>query len=319
MQGSRSDRELRMSHPLPFVALLFGGCATSTVQVDRTPPPPSTAAVHFVAVGDVGKANATQHAVADAIGTVCAHQPCDFALLLGDNLYPRGMDADDDPRMDAAFTDVYSDLDLAFKVVLGNHDYGHGEWARAERQLRYAQRTPQFVLPDRYYSFATPDADFFALDTDAVFFGSPIEQGAWLDGQIDASTARWRVAFGHHPYRSNGRHGNAGQYEGWAYVPWLSGNTLFALFRNHVHGQVDLYLAGHEHNLQVMRHDGLPLVVSGAGSSARELVDRGNVTDQEVAVPGFAWIRLGERMTIRLYDEHATLLGETTYAHPRAP
>ena len=37
----------------------------------------------------------------------------------------------------------------------------------------------------------------------------------WLtDEWAGGSTGTWRIAYGHHPYLSNGPHGNAGMYEG---------------------------------------------------------------------------------------------------------
>lgn len=279
-------------------------------------PPPSSGPVRFVAIGDTGRNTPEQTAVAAAMGRICAHRTCDFALLLGDNLYPKGMETDDDPRMTAVFTDVYGDLGLEFMAVLGNHDYGGGEAVRALRQLRFAAKTPTFTMPDRYYTFDRGAASFFALDTDWVFFNGEEEQAAWLDTKLAASDARWKVAFGHHPWRSNGKHGNAGTYEGWGWVPYVSGNALRRLFEGHVRA-ADLYVSGHDHNLQVMRHEGVPLVVSGGGSSARGFEDRGNPLDLGFAVPGFAWIELDEVLKVALYDENGTLLGEQTYPHPR--
>lgn len=298
-----------------ILALL--ACGTATQRTGAPPPSPPTAPVRFIAVGDAGRNTPEQARVAASIGRLCADRPCDFGLFLGDNLYPRGMESDDDPRMDAVYTDVYGKLGLEFKVVLGNHDYGFGELERAERQVRFAARTPTFTLPSRTYTFTSGDAEFFALDTDWVFFHGEEEQAAWLDGELEHSKARWKVVFGHHPYRSNGKHGNAGSYEGWSHVPYVSGAALRRLFEDHVLGAADLYVCGHDHNLQVMRHRGLPLVVSGGGMSGRPLVDRGNDLDLGSGSAGFAWVELADQMTVALFDENGTLIGEQRYDHPR--
>lgn len=299
--------------------LLLTACFSSSPPAPRSSTPPSSSTpVRFIALGDVGKISSTQRKVGEAIGRVCAGRPCDFGLLLGDNLYPKGMESDDDPRMDQAFTEMYGDLGLVFHAVLGNHDYGLGERARAERQIAFGKRTPSFHMPDFTYTFVHGDAAFFALDTDDVFFNGHDAQAAWLDAHLEADDHRWKVVFGHHPYRSNGKHGNAGQYEGWANVPYLSGNALFSLFEDHVKGRADLYVSGHDHNLQAMVHEGLPLIVSGSGGSAREMVDRGNDLLLGHAVPGFAWVELGERLTIETFDEHGQSLGSVTLPHPRA-
>ena len=61
------------------------------------------------------------------------------------------------------------------------------------------------------------DTNALMLDTD--FVGDPTSQREWLDASLAASNFQWKKSFGHHPYLSNGQHGNAGNYEG---IPeWL--------------------------------------------------------------------------------------------------
>jgi 3',5'-cyclic AMP phosphodiesterase CpdA len=38
-------------------------------------------------------------------------------------------------------------------------------------------------------------------------------QRDWLKDALAKSTAQWRFAMGHHPYVSNGLHGNAGAWQ----------------------------------------------------------------------------------------------------------
>lgn len=272
--------------------------------------------VRFVALGDVGKGNDTQRAVAGAMQRVCARRGCDFGLLLGDNLYPDGMTAPDDPRIDAVLTDVYGPLGLDIYAVLGNHDYGRQHVPENARyQLDWAAKHERFHMPRPYYRFRTGPAAFWALDTDTVFWEGAEAQAAWLDETLGPVEARWKVVFGHHPYRSNGRHGNAGAYEGWSNVPYASGNALLTLFDEHLAGRAHLYLAGHDHNLQSLNHEGLELVVSGAGASARELVDRGNTLRAGHDVAGFAWIELADALTVAFYREDGELLSEHRIDH----
>lgn len=301
---------------LAWLALL--GCSRqSEAPSDHVFERRSTSRVRFVALGDQGKGTATQHAVADAIGTVCRQRGCDFGLLLGDNLYPDGMTTPDDPAMDAVFTDVYGDLELDFHAVLGNHDYGRRHYdANAQHQVDWAARQPRFHMPRRYYRFRSEVASFWALDTDAVFWNGKEPQADWLDETLPADDATWKVVFGHHPFRSNGKHGNAGTYEGLPYVPYASGNAVRDLFQSHVVGKAHLYLAGHDHNLQSLQHDGLELIVSGAGASGRPLVDRGNTLRSGHATAGFVWVELQDQMTLAFYDQDAQLLVEHVIDRP---
>lgn len=276
-------------------------------------------AVRFVVVGDIGNPSSSQRAVARAIGSVCQARGCDFGLLLGDNLYPDGMTRPDDPRMDQVFTEAFADVDLEFYAVLGNHDYGRRHLlANAQHQIDWAARQDRFHLPQSYYRFGVGQAAFWALDTDAVFWNGLQPQSDWLDETLggDDPLDRWRVVFGHHPYRSNGPHGNAGTYEGWSNLPYASGNALQTLFSEHVQGRAHLYIAGHDHNLQSLQHNGLELIVSGSGSSARELVDRGNQLRSGHAVPGFVWISLDKSMNLAFFDENGALLDEISVPRP---
>ncbi|MEZ4319563.1 MAG: metallophosphoesterase [Myxococcota bacterium] len=267
--------------------------------------------MRFVALGDVGKGNDVQRAVASALGTVCAARACDFALLLGDNLYPDGMTTAGAPRMDEVFTEVYGGLDLDFYAVLGNHDYGRTHVdANAQHQVDWADQHVQFHLPRRYYRFRSGPAAFWALDTDAVFWNGLEPQATWLDDTMGPVEARWKVVFGHHTWRSNGDHGNAGEYEGWSHVPYASGNAVRALFEGHVKGRAQLYLSGHDHNLQSLTHEGVEIVVSGGGASALPLVDRGNTLRAGHASAGFVWVELADAMTLAFYDADAQLLSE---------
>lgn len=262
----------------------------------------------IVALGDVGKGNADQRRVADAVARVCADRGCDLIVLLGDNLYPRGMDAPDDPRIDEVITEVYRPLDLPTFTVLGNHDWGHGRDAqRAMWQVAWADARAFVRSRGRYYSGRVGPADLFALDTTPLFWGTDTPQVAWLDAALARSTARWKVVWGHHPYRSDGPHGNAGDYEGLGCVPIVDGAAFARVFEESVCGRADLYVSGHDHLLQWISACGTELVVSGSGASTRERIDRGNQPRYAESTLGFAWIELGDAMTIAFYDADATL------------
>lgn len=274
--------------------------------------------VRFVAIGDTGKGNAGQRAVARAVRAVCEARGCDFVVLLGDNYYPRGMQSPDDPRIDALVTDVYADLGVPVYAVLGNHDWGHGRDADAAGwQVDWARAHPFVRMPAPYYGFTAGPAAFFALDTTSIFYGDGAEQVAWLDEALREADARYKVVFGHHTYRSNGEHGNAGAYEGLGWVPIVRGAPLKRMFQEHVCGRADLYVSGHDHLLQWISHCGTELVVSGAGATARELVDRGNEPRFAAARLGLAWIELGDALTVAFHDETGALLFEGTTASAR--
>lgn len=288
--------------------------------------------VRMVAIGDVGKDTAVQRQVRDAIGRVCQVRGCDLLALLGDNLYPRGMEAPDDPRMDEIMGQTYASLDLPTYLVLGNHDYGHRlDRQRAAWQVQWAQRTPGFELPAPTWTTHAGPVGLWGLDTTELFWSGAAPQQVWLDRTVRASSARWRVALGHHPYKSNGRHGNAGAYEGLPGVPYADGAGLAAFYQDHVCGRFDLVLTGHDHNLQWIEACGGTFVVSGAGASTTPIEDRGTASVFASDRPGFVWISFtDDALQIAFYDETAQLLfeaertrsGEITHvrtAPPREP
>lgn len=109
---------------------LVSGRPVRFVPAGRVPPPTPDAALRFVLLGDTGRGDESQHAVA-------AHarrtRP-DCVLLLGDNFYPDGVVSIDDPQWDSAFQDVYplDPLDMEFCAILGNHDHNGNIQAQVE-------------------------------------------------------------------------------------------------------------------------------------------------------------------------------------------
>jgi tartrate-resistant acid phosphatase type 5 len=78
----------------------------------------------------------------------------------------------------------------------------------------------------------------------------------WLDRALSSSKAHWRIVVGHHPVFSGGRHGS---------TPSLV-TELKPLLDRH---KVQVYLNGHDHDLQHIVTDGVHYVTSGAGAKTR--------------------------------------------------
>jgi tartrate-resistant acid phosphatase type 5 len=305
---------------LPVVALcvLTVSCsAPAPVDVGLThgADAPAEETLRFVAVGDTGKGNDIQRQVGRAIAATCgARGGCSFALLLGDNIYPSGAASDDDAQFLTKFEEPFGLLSMPFRVVLGNHDYGAGGagWAfwKATHEIAWSSRSPRWQLPARHYGFTASHADFFALDTTALFWGYEADQRTALHARLAASTRPWRIAFGHHPRLSNGKHGDAGHYDRLAPVLPGSGERWRRFFDGELCGRVDLYLSGHDHNLADLGDlCGVAQVVSGAGSSPYRLSrnDRGF----SVAEPGFAVVEAtAQRLSWTFFDADGRPLHE---------
>lgn len=301
-----------------------GGSAAGGSAAGGSAPDAGTI-VRFIAVGDTGKGNAGQNSVGQAMGTICAQRGCDFVVLLGDNFYPTGVSSVTDPQWQTAFVQPYSTVNAPFYAVLGNHDYG-GDGAgyeanKADVEVAYSQTNPKWRMPSLHYRFTQAHAEFFALDTNRSFWGpngsgdtqTRADLNAWLAG----STATWKIALGHHPYKSNGPHGNAGNYD---CQPILGQCVSLPLFTDGRHiknfletvvcGRADVYLSGHDHSLQWLTPtcNGTHLLVSGGGASSTTN-DMKNPVHYQTTDLGFLYVEInGRTFTGTFYGETGNVL-----------
>lgn len=272
-------------------------------------------AVRFVVMGDTGEGNEAQAMVAEAIAAKCASDGCDFVMLLGDNIYDDGVSSVDDPQWQTKFEEPYRNVDLPFYVVLGNHDYGGellvdtpgvgNEWEKGPIEVQYSDISDKWILPATHYTFTWGKVGFIMLDTNSLVWDNVDhgDQWAWYPSALaEVADAEWIIAAGHHPYLSNGAHGNAGNYESIEVggveipnpLPILNGGHVKDFFDQVMCGTVDIYFAGHDHNRQWLDEPaalcGTELIVSGAGAKLKALEDRGNqVHWQDDTAEGFLY------------------------------
>lgn len=271
----------------------------------------------FVVIGDAGEGNEGQYAVADAIEMTCADKGgCDFVLYLGDNFYDNGVASAMDDQFQTKFELPYADLDMPFKIVLGNHDYGllSLSFDKAAYEIEYTNYSDKWELPSEWYSFEYPGIEFFVLDTTRFMWDHETsEQQQWIDQAIASSDATWKFAAAHHPYRSNGDHGNAGDYENFPFPPQLAGTVVKEVLDESVCGKVDVFFSGHDHTRQwlVPTCQGTNLIVSGAGCKTTEFAyfDGGNeVYWEDDTKPGFLLVEIeGLTMHTEFYDQDGVL------------
>lgn len=271
-------------------------------------------AVRFIAIGDTGLGSSRQRRVGAAMAAQCRKSGCDFVLLLGDNVYPSGLTSPDDPRMRALFEEPYADVDAPFFPTLGNHDFGGNgsgdEFERGQYEVDYTRRSQKWKLPAAYHHFAVRGVELFDLETNSAMFGRDATQRREVRGFLAASKAPWKIAFGHHPYRSNGPHGNAGSYEGASGVPIWSGDGVKSYLEGEICGKVDLYLAGHDHSLQWLseRCSGTELIVSGTGSGPTSLPGTNPAHFQSLEL-GFVYVVVeGRALTAEFIDTRGAVL-----------
>jgi tartrate-resistant acid phosphatase type 5 len=300
---------------------------TTTPDPDTTDPsgddttttggPVEAGTVRFVAIGDTGEGNEDQYMVAEAIVNLCARKGCDFSVMLGDNFYDSGVDGVDDPQWQDKVELPYIDFTFPLYAVLGNHDYGGNgigvdfNTSKPDYQVEYTALSEIWRMPDKYYSFKEQHAEFWGLDTNQVMTdpinGDAGPQQDWLEAGLAASTATWKIAFGHHPYISNGDHGNAGAYENLEGIPlpFVTGENVKEFMEEAVCGKVDVYICGHDHNIQWLEPKcGTEFIVSGAGSKSEGLPGQNPAYFGMPETEGFIWVELKDSsFTGTFYDK----------------
>lgn len=308
-------------------SLAVTGCGLSSVPGSKSETPVApTKTVRFVAFGDAGTGSERQIAVGEAMAAVCAARGCDFALELGDNFYLSGVSSVDDAQFQDKFETPYKNLNVPIYVTLGNHDNsaGPGEGSsnrKGDYQVDYhylqGRKSDKWRMPSRYYNFTAGDdlAEFYSLDsnplTSIVPDPSPAwnwltygaTQEEWFGTSLAASKAKWKIAFAHHPYLSNGLHGNAGTYDGLpATLPITSNGSPWKGFmeRTACAKGLDIFFQGHDHELEwikpVASCGKTHFIVSGAAEGPRPFGDpERNATYWQVDnTLGFFWFELTE-------------------------
>lgn len=229
----------------------------------------------FVALGDWGRDGLkAQRDVADSMAAAADEIGSRFVISVGDNFYPCGVGAVDDPQWKSSFEDIYAapSLQTPWYAALGNHDYRGVPHA----QIAYSQVSPRWRMPSRYFtvsgaSVGIPQLDIFFLDTTPLlasyseafqqlrrgrlWIEDAGQQVRWLRSVLTKSVASWKIVIGHHPIRSGGHHGDTPALVA-AIKPLLE-----------LHG-VQAYLCGHDHALQHIRDTGVNYICTGAGASA---------------------------------------------------
>jgi tartrate-resistant acid phosphatase type 5 len=201
----------------------------------------------------------------------------DALFMLGDSWYgplPGGIR---DARWKTQFEDMYpkSAFDCPAYSIMGNHDYQKmAGVVKTEMELEYAKQAgTRWTQPSLWYSFEFPKKNpvmtVIALDSNVpmghkdngvdftLTATQQAEQLKWFAAELEKPrTTPFTVVMGHHPIFSNGPHGDH--------------KVLIAewepLLAKH---KVDLYLAGHDHDLQHLEFEGHPtsFVCSGAGGA----------------------------------------------------
>lgn len=234
--------------------VLARSLASKPVELSVQPP------LTLLFTSDVGTGDERQCAVARQLSELAVAHGAAAVILAGDNFMDFGVRSVDDPQWNAKFEAMY-DLPglrtIPFFAVLGNHDYK----GRPKAQIAYLGTSGRWRMPARHYRICAPGlVEIAAIDTNF-----PDRTGAWLfpldrlERAMARSRAPWKLVVGHRPLMTGGK------YER---IAW---HVRFILSR-FLHGaQAQVYVSGHDHNLQHLEfrigHRTVHQIVCGAGGS----------------------------------------------------
>jgi 3',5'-cyclic AMP phosphodiesterase CpdA len=229
----------------------IGAAIRNEPSVSLAAIPKSKLLLRFATIADTGSSTKNQYAVGRAMTRYHAQHPFNTVLMVGDNIYTNG----EISKIKETFEQPYADLlqrGVKFYAALGNHDV---RTDNGDRQAEY----PQFNMHGQhYYTHKHGDIQFFVLETSSLVNPqSPTrsQQLAWLDRELAASQARWKIVYGHHNIYS------AGVYK----VDAVMKADVAPILKKH---KVRLWINGHDHNYQRSKPiDGTTFLVCGGGGA----------------------------------------------------
>jgi tartrate-resistant acid phosphatase type 5 len=323
MNSLTINRRRFLRQSFAFSALATFGSLPTWADPEASDP----GARDFLMIGDWGyddEGHTGQSGVAVGMRQYVRQQAIhpDALLMLGDNWYGELAGGAQSPRWQQQFEAMYpvDIFDCPAYGILGNHDYQKWPDSKVDAELEYARsRKTRWTMPSRWYSFEFPNKHplitFIALDSNMPFKDGSSEKGrdftltpqqqaeqlTWLESELQRSRKTpFLVAMGHHPIYSDGPHGDHP-------VLVRDWDPLFQKYK------VDVYLAGHDHDLQHLEFEGHPTSHFLSGGGGADLYDL--KVDPSVRGPfaqkvyGFSHLSVTEKqLTLRHLDPRGHIL-----------
>jgi tartrate-resistant acid phosphatase type 5 len=279
------------------------------------------ASVRFLIVGDWGgSASKAQKAVAAAMAREAERIDAQFVVTAGDNYHGNGIASASDPRWKTEYEDVYSQkaLQIPWYASLGNHDYA----GNVDAEIEYSKISKRWKLPSRHYSQTEQVDDstsilIIHIDTSPMkkkfrkafpHYRSdeldPERQLRWLDSILVNSRSKWKIVVGHHPiYAAATMHGDSKRLK----------RLLLPILKKH---RVPLYICGHDHVLQHLKHGNMNFIICGTGAKQWYVSSREDVVFGSRSL-GFLSVIVTERnLLVNMVDEKNKILHSINLLSP---
>ncbi|WAC15154.1 metallophosphoesterase [Dyadobacter pollutisoli] len=239
------------------------GSITEVLQGDannyfETTPVPGAIGKYRIGVfGDCGTNSANQLNVRNQMGAYLGANYMDAWLLLGDNAYNTGTDAE----FQSGFFNVYKDSFLKQNPLYpcpGNHDYANTLARQNDHAIPYNNIFSSPIAGEAggvasgnnaYYSFDYGNIHFLSLDSygrednSTRLYDTLGKQVQWIKQDLAANANKdWVVAYWHHPPFTKGSHDSDTETE----LLKIRENFIRILERS----GVDLILCGHSHDYE---------------------------------------------------------------------
>ena len=262
---STTEHEIRLTGMNPDTKYYYSiGTATQQVEGDANnffttaPASNTTRKLRIAAFGDCGRNdNNFQSGSLSAYRNYVGESPAEIMLLLGDNAYSNGTDTE----YQSNFFNVYSGNILKNHVLFpapGNHDYAQSSARQADKNIPYYS---MFTVPanaecggvasgtEAFYSYNWGNIHFLSLDSYGTETANAYRlwdtlgpQVTWIKQDLEANSAKWTVAYWHHPPYTMGSHNSDTESD----LVRMRQNFIRILER---YG-VDLILCGHSHDYE---------------------------------------------------------------------
>ena len=226
----------------------------------------------ILCIGNFGTGKKQQYDIAELMLYLCSTNDCKLILGLGNNIMPEGVESIDDNQFLEKFEIPYKLLpnNIKFYNILGNRDYFLKN--SPQTQINYSNQSLRWILPHNFYCFIKKfnqvPVEFMAIDTNLSKLKNRILQEQWAINTLLESKARWRVVFGHHPWK------------------YFNGNTtstcssrLDDFYQNIVDtNKVDIIISGHYTSQQHIYIPKKPhMIISGVGYTSTSKSGNGDI------------------------------------------
>jgi len=146
--------------------------------------PLKNGSVRWAVIGDNGTGDEPELAIADLMQRYWKAGKFEFVTMDGDNIYGGHSPSDFQRKFETPYKQLLGEK-VKFYASLGNHDD-----PSIERNYQLYN-----MGGNRYYTFTKGDVEFFVLDSNYM---DP-QQLSWLEDKLKGSTAKWKIAYFHHP------------------------------------------------------------------------------------------------------------------------